>query len=114
MPRIKTAVLLFSALLPLQGCFWLLVGGGAEAGYVAGQKKSAGETVGDQWIHAKVKSSLVAEPKVAARNINVDVDHGIVKLKGVVASQEERAAAVAVARAVQGVRKVIDKLHVEK
>ncbi len=81
---------------------------------MAGQKKSAGETVSDQWIHTKVKSSLVAEPKVAARNINVDVDHGVVTLKGVVSSGEERAAAVNTARAVHGVRKVIDKLHVEK
>lgn len=112
MPRLPALLILLAALLPLQGCFWLLVGG--EAGYVAGQKKSAGETVSDQWIHAKVKSSLVAEPKVAARNINVDVDNGIVKLKGVVSSREERAAAVATARGVQGVRKVIDKLHVEK
>ena len=79
---------------------------------MAGQKKSAGETVSDQWIHTKVKSSLVAEPKVAARNINVDVMRGR-DIKGVVSSGRTRRG-VNTARAVHGVRKVIDKLHVEK
>jgi len=100
----------------LSGCFWLVAGGaGAEAGYVAGQEeRSAGETVSDQWIFTKVTGSFVGHSKVGARRIRVTVRKGVVTLKGRVESHEERDTAVNLARAVGGVKKVVDKLAVGK
>ncbi len=102
------------ALVPVNGCFLAVVGGaGAEAGYVAGQEdRTSGETVSDQWIHAKVKSALAANSRVKGRNINVDVRKGVVTLRGFATSAEEKAEAVETALKVRGVRKVKDKLSI--
>ena len=102
------------AVCGLNGCFWL-VAGGAEAGYVAGQDdRKTGETVSDQWIHTKIISSFLAHSKVSARSIEVRVRKGIVTLKGSVASDEERDTALSLARSVNGVKKVVDKLSFRK
>ena len=104
------------AVCGLNGCFWLVAGGaGAEAGYVAGQgERTTGETVSDQWIHTKIISSFVAHSKVSARSIEVKVRKGVVTLKGTVASDEERDTAMSLARSVNGVSKVVDKLALRK
>lgn len=109
------------ALLPLlvcaaalQGCFLLVVGGaGAEGGYIASQQaRTPAQTAADQWIHAKVTSSFIAHAKVKKRDINVDVFKGTVTLKGRVESADERDAAVSLARAIEGVKGVVDRLKV--
>lgn len=99
----------------VNGCVLLLAGGaGAEAGYVGTQKdRSAGETVSDQWIHAKVKSALIANGKVKARRINVDVRKGEVTLTGLVESAEERETAINLAKSVKGVTQVEARLVLE-
>ena len=97
----------------LGGCFWLLVGGGAaEGGYVAGKDQSAGQTVRDQSITTIVKSKLIANSDVAARNINVDTAGGVVSLRGAVRSEKEKTIAVKIARTTKGVKKVVSNLEV--
>lgn len=102
--------------LGLNGCWWVLVGGtGAEAGYVAGQKdRSTGEVMSDQWIHTKVKAELLATEGVPSNAISVSVHKGLVRLKGVVPTAKAKSDAIAAARAVKGVRDVVDKLFVSK
>ena len=102
-----------SFMLPLSGCFWVLVGGGAaEGGYVAGKKQPAGQTVRDQSITTRVKTKLIGNSDVAARNINVNTDAGVVTLRGTVRSSKEAAIAVKIARRTKGVKKVISQLEV--
>ncbi|OGR49498.1 MAG: hypothetical protein A2X40_11250 [Elusimicrobia bacterium GWC2_65_9] len=100
----------------LNGCFLLVVGGaGAEAGYVATQdKRSSGETVSDQWIHAKIKSELIAASGVPSDRVDIKVRKGEATLKGVLDTAEQKAKVLNVARGVKGVRQVVDKLVVAK
>lgn len=76
---------------PTSGCFWLVAGGaGAEAGYVAGQgDRTAGDTLTDQWIHAKIKTELMAS-SVASRKLDIKVRKGKVTLTGVLSSADEK------------------------
>lgn len=112
---LAVAVLLVPAAGLMNGCVLLLAGGaGAEAGYVGTQKeRTAGQTMSDQWIHTKVKSALIANGKVKARRINVDVHKGIVTLTGLVGSADEKETAINLAKSVKGVIGVQDKLLLE-
>jgi hypothetical protein len=106
--------LLIFLVLPflLGGCVWLLVGGAAEGGYVAGKSQSAGQTIRDQDITTSIKTKMIANSDVSARNINVDTDNGIVTLRGTVKTKKEGTIAEKIARTTKGVRKVIYKLEV--
>lgn len=96
----------------LSGCFWVVAGGAAEGGYVASKDQKAGTTISDQWITTKVKSKLIADDQVKARNINVDTSKGVVTLRGIVFSSKEARRAVALARETKGVKKVLSHLKV--
>ena len=109
MPRLLI-FLIFPFLL--EGCVWFLVGGAAEGGYVAGKKQTAQQTIRDQAITSSIKTKMIANPDVAARNINVDTDNGIVSLLGTVRTKKEESIVIKTARATKGVRKVISKLEV--
>ena len=110
--RIKFFVLLLVGMNgALSGCLFL-VGGAAEGGYVAGKDQSAGQTLRDQSITTSVKTKLIANGDVAARNINVDTDNGVVTLRGTVRSAKEGEIAVKIARSTKHVKQVISKLEV--
>ena len=100
----------------LNGCFLLLAGGaGAEAGYTASQKdRTAGETVSDQWIHTKVKTVLMSESGVPSGKIDITVRHGVVTLKGVLSSSEQKSKALSAAKEVKGVKNVVDKIFISQ
>ncbi len=68
---------------------------------------------GDAVITAKVKSALIADTKVGATGINVDTKSGTVILKGTVSTTAAKAAAVADAKKMEGVKNVIDQLAVK-
>lgn len=76
------------------------------------QRRSVGQTAGDSTITVKVKSALIGDEQVKARNIDVDTKRGVVYLKGTVASNAEKDKAVSLARQVAGVREVQDRLTV--
>lgn len=98
----------------LSGCVLAAAGAGAEAGYIASQEdRSAGETIDDQAIVAKVKTTLLADSEVSGLDINVDSFKGVVTLKGVVETARERDKAISLARSVSGVRDVQSKLFIE-
>lgn len=108
---------LFLLSLPclFSGCLLaVLAGGAAEAGYVAGKKQSAGQTLTDQRITSSIKTKLIAHPEIAALKINVDTDGGVVTLRGTVNSAKQREMAIKIARTTKGVKKVIDKLEIIK
>jgi len=98
--------------LNINGCLFLIAGGAAEGGYLAGKDQKASRTVSNQVITTKIKSKLIANRDVKARNINVDTSGGVVTLRGFVKTSEQAKKAVAIAKKTKGVKKVISKLTV--
>jgi hyperosmotically inducible protein len=68
----------------------------------------------DAWITSRVHSNFVGEDALKGSDINVDTANHVVTLKGSVKSDAGRARAVALARKVEGVDRVIDHLTVVK
>lgn len=97
-------------------CFSLgLILGGA---FVTGcsstsTRESTGEYIDSSALTAKVKSALVADEVVRARDVQVETFRGTVQLSGFVDSEAQKERATAVARSVQGVRDVKNNLIVK-
>lgn len=66
----------------------------------------------DAGITTSVKSQLVADDLVKARNINVDTAAGVVTLKGEVMSSDEEFRALQIAKNTKGVGDVVDELSI--
>jgi hyperosmotically inducible protein len=65
------------------------------------------------WITTQVQARYFANPSIAGRDITVSTSNGVVTLTGRVDSEAEKADAVAVARTVEGVARVDDRLVVQ-
>jgi hyperosmotically inducible protein len=95
------------------GCTAAVVGGGAAGGYAVGSdERSSGTMLDDAAITAKVKSELIGEKSVKARNIDVDTVAGVVVLSGYVDSQQEATRAGGIAKSVSGVVRVKNELRI--
>ncbi|WP_180258042.1 molecular chaperone OsmY, partial [Enterobacter hormaechei] len=66
----------------------------------------------DSSITAKVKAALVDHESIKSTDISVKTDNKVVTLSGFVESQTQAEEAVKVAKGVEGVSSVSDKLHV--
>jgi len=71
-----------------------------------------GEVITDAWITSRVHSKFVGEDLLKDSDINVDTNDHVVTLKGTVMSQAARARAVAQAKEVEGVHRVVDQLTI--
>lgn len=83
----------------------------------AGQKVNSsmskvGNFMDDSTITAKVKAALVDHESIKSTDISVKTEEKVVTLSGFVESQAQAEEAVNVAKAVEGVTSVSDKLHV--
>jgi hyperosmotically inducible protein len=78
----------------------------------ADKRRSVGRVMSDVTITSKVKSALVENEQVSAREINVDTVKGVVHLKGNVDSKAEAQKAVALAKKVEGVKGVKSHLKI--
>ena len=83
----------------------------------AGQKvdssmNKVGNFMDDSTITAKVKAALVDHDSIKSTDISVKPDQKVVTLSGFVESQAQAEEAVKVAKGVEGVTSVSDKLHV--
>ncbi|MEX0735220.1 MAG: BON domain-containing protein [Steroidobacteraceae bacterium] len=76
-------------------------------------QRAPGEQVDDAVVLTSVKSALIANPSTKARDINVEVNRGVVQLNGFVDSQQQKTEAAQVARQVDGVKEVKNNLAVE-
>jgi hyperosmotically inducible periplasmic protein len=76
------------------------------------EPRTAGSAIRDAAITASVKIALAFEPGVAATEINVDTDGGVVTLRGEVGTEAERQLAVKVAEDVGNVTEVVNELTV--
>jgi hyperosmotically inducible protein len=71
-----------------------------------------GNFMDDSSITAKVKAALVDADDIKSTDISVETEKNVVTLSGFVESQAQAENAVAVAKKVEGVTSVSDKLHV--
>lgn len=83
----------------------------------AGQKvdssmNKVGNFMDDSTITAKVKAALVDHDSIKSTDISVKTDQKVVTLSGFVESRAQAEEAVKVAKGVEGVTSVSDKLHV--
>jgi len=77
------------------------------------QSGTVGEVVDDSVLTAKVKTSLIADTRTKAGQINVETKGGIVQLSGFVDSAAEKAEAGEIAGSIAGVRGVRNELDVK-
>ena len=75
--------------------------------------KTAGQTVDDSAISAKVKAAFVQDPGVRAIDVKVDTHLGVVQLSGWADSAAEKARAEELAKAVPGVKSVQNKIELK-
>jgi hyperosmotically inducible protein len=75
-------------------------------------EKTTGETIDDSTVATSTKAALVETKGVSSGNINVEAYKGVVQLGGFVDTQAEKDAALAAARKVGGVTRVLDGLVV--
>jgi osmotically-inducible protein OsmY len=88
------------ALITMQGCA------------VTRGQSSVGEYIDDATITTQVKARMVENKQVDAAAISVETLNGTVMLSGFAKNSEERAAAEAIARGVNGVKSVKNEIAV--
>ncbi|WP_447980011.1 BON domain-containing protein [Candidatus Nitrospira bockiana] len=76
--------------------------------------KTAGESMSDSAITAKVQSKLTADRLSNFTRVDVDTERGIVNLSGVVPTAEQKARAAELTRQVEGVKRVNNNLQIEE
>ena len=74
--------------------------------------KTAGDTIDDATITARVKTAMLNDPEVAGLRIDVDTFKGVVTLSGGVKTAAERDKAIAIARKTPGVVDVKNALQI--
>lgn len=73
-----------------------------------------GEVITDGWITTRVKGKFVGDDLMKGSDVNVDTKDHVVTLRGTVVSAAARAHAVAQAKEVEGVQRVVDMLTIKK
>lgn len=95
-----------SVLVMASAAFWL-------AGCVGtANTRTAGETIDDGALTARVKTALIGDERTKARQIDVETYRGEVQLNGFVDSAAAKTAAASIARGVAGVSTVTNNLQV--
>ena len=75
--------------------------------------EKSGAYVDDSWITSKVKSEMVANKQVRARDISVNTTRGVVTLTGTAATWEESNKAAEIAHGVKGVTEVENHIRIQ-
>jgi len=71
-----------------------------------------GEYFRDSATTAKVKTALIANKEVSARNISVETESGVVRLSGIAGTQQEADTAAAIAQDINNVKSVQNDITV--
>ena len=72
----------------------------------------AGEEITDGWITTRIKTKFVGEDALKDSDIHVSTDNHVVTLTGTVMSAAGRSKAVALAKEVEGVKRVDDRVTI--
>lgn len=86
----------------------------ADSTSAAPAKTSVGTEIDDSIVTSKVKSALLADPDVKSFDLKVETRKGEVLLSGFVANQAQIDRAIAIARGVQGVMVVTNKMDLKE
>lgn len=73
--------------------------------------RSPGDQVDDAWITTKITSKFTADPEVNPFEIDVDTDDGVVRLSGMVETENQRSEAIKLAANTEGVTRVINDIE---
>lgn len=83
---------------------------------IEAEARRTGGTIGqgasDSWIWLKTRSALLAVNDLRDSTINVDVNDGVITLKGSVGSETQKAAAAKAAQGIEGKKSVVNQLTV--
>lgn len=82
-------------------------------GACAGTGTRTGVAIDDSVITTKIKTELLADKRVSGMNVHVDTHQGRVQLSGVAKSPDERQVAEGIARSVDGVKQVENRITVQ-
>jgi osmotically-inducible protein OsmY len=97
----------------LQGCAPLVVVGGAAAVSAAHDRRTLGAQIDDQAIELKALSAISADKELVEKtHINVASINGVVLLSGQASTSELRDRVLNAARAVPGVRRIVNEISV--
>lgn len=77
------------------------------------KQEGTGEYIDDAVITTKVKAAIFNEPILKSTEINVETFKGVVQLSGFVSSRTAENKAIALARAVAGVKSVKNDMNVK-
>jgi hyperosmotically inducible protein len=80
---------------------------------VRSAERTAGRSIDDATLTAKVKGALIENPATKARDIDVTTNGGVVQLNGYVDNQTQSTKAADIARAIDGVKEVQNNLEVK-
>jgi hyperosmotically inducible protein len=72
--------------------------------------RTVGQVIDDKTLTASVKAALSQNPDYKFSDVTVDTMNGTVQLSGFVSSSDQKSKAVEIARGVQGVKDVDDKM----
>jgi osmotically-inducible protein OsmY len=87
---------------------------GILAGCQAMTGETAGQNIDDTTLTTSVKTALARDKVGTLTRIDVDTVRGVVSLNGVVPTAADKSRAVQIAQGVNGVKRVIDNLQVQK
>lgn len=76
-------------------------------------RQSTGEYIDDTALTAKVKSALVSDDTVKARDVQVETFRGVVQLSGFVDNMNQKSRAEQIARSTSGVREVNNQIQLK-
>ena len=88
-----------------------ILAGGCKAYVDDSVGRTAGEVIDDTVIDMRVKTRLIGDKELSGFRIRVDVDKGVVRLRGKIERPELRQRALKLVREVRGVVDVVDKLE---
>jgi osmotically-inducible protein OsmY len=95
------------------GVFLAGLGGCATDRTATERNQTITERAEDGWITSKIKSEFAIDKTVAATNIHVNTDNGVVHLSGMAKSREEMNRAIDIARGIKGVKSVRNDMQVQ-
>lgn len=111
--KFQSSLVLILAVLLLQGCTAVAVGGAGAAGYYVGKDKRDFQTIVDDGaITTRINSALIGTKGVRTFDIDVDTYDGVVTLEGKVASAKIRDRVIKICTETAGVKKVISRLNI--
>lgn len=86
---------------------------GGFAACQATTEKTASQTMKDASVTAAVQKALTTERMANFTRVDVDTNHGVVQLNGVVQTPEQRAQAEELTKRISGVKRVHNNLQVQ-